>query len=142
MSITVNGQMVETAQNGPWRSIHGKDGAHYNHYQCRTKDGMTALREFFEDGADFMNFVLFSTSGVHGTYNTIEAAERWLAGDRPSDPEAGDYYQVVTFLIVQPRICCLRYGNCRPETADDIAFLKQLREASLRAVQKLGTESI
>lgn len=39
-----------------------------------------ALRGMFPDAkADDMNFVLFSTSGVHGTYNTIEEAEKHLA---------------------------------------------------------------
>jgi hypothetical protein len=89
-------------------------------------DGMEALRQLFPNGeADDLNFVLFSTSGVHGTYRTIEAAE--------DEPEIG-----VTFLVVQPRIVGVRYGNCQPQTPDDFAFLKRLRESSWRAIATIG----
>lgn len=89
-------------------------------------DGMAALRELFPSGdADDLNFVLFSTSGVHGTYCTIEAAE--------ADPAIG-----VAFLVVHPRIVGLRYGNCEPKTNEDFAFLKRLRASSLGAVSTIG----
>lgn len=131
--------MFEGADSSPWRSDHRQQGAHYNTYGCKTDDGMAALREFLPNGADAMNFVLFSTSGVHGHYGTIEEAERILStgldecGDEASSP-------TVTFLIVQPRIVCLRYGNCEPKTPDDIAFLKALRASSMAAVQTIGVE--
>jgi hypothetical protein len=92
-------------------------------------DGMGALRTMFPDGeANDMNFVLFSTSGVHGTYCSIEAAEK----------EAGIG---VTFLVVHPRIVSLRYGNCEPKTPEDFAFLKKLRESSWRAAGEIGKAS-
>lgn len=90
-----------------------------------TGGGMEALRALFPEGkADDLNFVLFSTSGVHGTYCTIEAAEA----------EGLD----VTFLVVQPRIVGVRYGNCEPKTPEDFAFLKRLRASSYEAVQSIG----
>lgn len=132
------GPMFEGADNGPWRSIHRKAGAHYNTYACATPDnGMEALREFFPDGPDSMNFVLFSTSGVHGTYATIEDAEGALARGG-KDAEGDDWTPEVTFLVVQPRIVCLRYGTCRPTSVDDIVFLKQLRAASWKVVPMIG----
>jgi hypothetical protein len=141
MTTTLSGPMFERAQSGPWKSVSGKDGAHYNNYGCRDGDGMAALRQFFKDGeAGELNFVLFSTSGVHGTYGTIEDAEAMMArGNKYEDGEDGT--PSVTFLIVSPRICCLRHGNCIPESADDIAFLKKLRESSWRAVQEIGRAS-
>lgn len=88
-------------------------------------DGMAALRQLFPDGiADDLNFVLFSTSGVHGTYCTIEDAES----------EECD----VTFLVVQPRLVGLRYGNCDPKTPEDFQFLRKLRESSHAAVRAIG----
>ena len=40
-------------------------------------NGMEFLRTLFPDAeADYMNFCLFSTSGVHGSYVRIEDAER------------------------------------------------------------------
>ena len=46
--------------------------------------------------------------------------------------------RIVTFVIVQPRIVTLRYGNCEPITPDDFAFLKKLRESSWAAVREIG----
>jgi hypothetical protein len=98
-----------------------------------TGDGMEALRTMFPDGnADEMNAVLFSTSGVHGTYNTIEEAEAGIASD---DAETD---RRVTFLVLHPRLVSLRYGSCEPKNADDIAFLKRLRESSHKALSEIG----
>src|SRR3989304_6412344 len=104
--------------------------AHYS-IMCLTEkgSGMKALRELFPDGdANELNFVLFSTSGVHGSYNTIEDAELFLQG---KDPEG---HLDITFLIVHPRLVALRYGNCIPTSEDDINYLKKLRDNSYRAV--------
>lgn len=89
-------------------------------------DGMSALRELFSTGdPDDLNFVLFSTSGVHGSYCTIESCE---AGEVPD----------VTFLIIHPRIVCMKYGNVAPKTPEDFAFLKRLREKSKKAIMTIG----
>lgn len=141
MTLTVGGPMFEPAESGPWKSTHKKQGAHYNHFECRDADGMAALRQFFPDGhANDKNFVLFSTSGVHGTYHLIEDA--WADLTRGNKDEDGnDVTPHVTFLIVQPRICCLRYGNCQPQTAEDFVFLKALRESSRNAMREIGWPS-
>jgi hypothetical protein len=136
---TLSGPMFEHAETGPWKSVSGKSGAHYNNYGCLSENGMAALREFFEGGANELNFVLFSTSGVHGTYGTIEDAEAEIARGF-KDEDGNNTTPEVTFLVVQPRICCLRHGNCEPRTADDIAFLKQLRSESWSAVQSIGKQ--
>lgn len=108
---------------------------HYqvNHAQV---DGMLFLRSLFPDGeADDLNFCLFSTSGVHGTYNLIEEAEEHLRA--PSDETCSD----VTFLVIHPRTVTLKYGNCEPQNADDIVFLKKLRASSHRAIAQVGMSS-
>lgn len=95
--------------------------------------GMQALREMFPAGiADQMNMVLFSTSGVHGTYNTIEDAEAHIA--RPGE----DTFAEVTFLIIHPRLVSLRYGTCEPQTQADIDYLKRLRATSHAALAAIG----
>jgi hypothetical protein len=92
--------------------------------------GMAALRELFANEPNRLNFVLFSTSGVHGTYTTIEDIEtEILIGEEPSE---------LTFVIIQPRMVTMRYGNCAPKTVEDIAFLKMLREKSRESVSKIG----
>lgn len=133
--MSFSGPLFERADNGPWHSVHRKDGGHYNTFSVKAADAMEALREFFPDGqADEMNFVLFSTSGVHGMYTTIEEVE--AAIDLPGDHD--DRVDEVTFLIVQPRIVTLRYGNCLPRTPEDFAFLKKLRESSWAAAGQIG----
>lgn len=121
-----------------FKSLFDKDGQHYNIFHTKEHTGMDDLRGMFQDGiANELNFCLFSTSGVHGTYATIEDAEKIIVrGNKDEDgiPET----PTVTFLIVHPRIVCLRYGNCTPKTKDDIAFLKALRKSSIEAVQKIG----
>ena len=120
----LSGPMFEPSVTNFWKSIHDKDGAHYNTFS--TRNGIDALRDFFPDGkADEMNFVLFSTSGVHGTSTKIEEAEKDIELD-------------VTFLVVQPRIVCLRYGVCEPKTPEDFDFLKKLRESSWKVIQEIG----
>ena len=112
------------------------NSAHYSILRRRTGiSGMDALREMFPDAeADTLNFVLFSTSGVHGTYNTIEEAERFLNGE---DPEGTNS---VTFLIVHPRLVALRYAVCAPMNQKDIDYLKRLRDSSHEAIARIGTE--
>lgn len=138
MSMILSGPMFEPANNGPWKSVHNASGGHYNNFGCLDKYGMSALREFFPDGkAGELNLCLFSTSGIHGMYTTIEEAEAdWKRGCKDEDGE--DTTPQVTFLIVQPRICTVRHGNCNPTTADDFKFLKKLRKSSWAAVQKIG----
>jgi len=46
------------------------------------------------------NIVLFSTSGIHGSYTTIEEVEEWLHLEEKDPDEQIDR---VTFLVVRPR---------------------------------------
>ena len=92
------------------------NGGHYS--INRAKYPMELLRTVFPDAeANEMNFCLFSTSGVHGTYRTIEEEE--------IDPGVG-----VTFVIIHPRLVTMQYGVAKPKTLDDFVFLKKLRQSS------------
>ena len=119
-----------------WQNIDETrpDSAHYSVMRkLPHESGMDALRAMFPDGkANDLNFVLFSTSGVHGTYNTIDAAERFLLGE-----EAGGFAEV-TFLIVHPRLVALRYGVCNPVNEADIDYLKRLRASSYEVMAQIG----
>src|SRR5678816_402672 len=144
MTTTVSGPMFEPSKSTYWESVTchrcraGRDGAHYNTFGCRDENGMAALRAMFPDGeANEYNAVLFSTSGVHGMYTTIEEAEaNFKRGNKDEDGE--DASPSVTFLIVHPRIVCLRYGNCEPETEDDFTYLKRLRASSWKVFSEIG----
>jgi hypothetical protein len=111
----------------------GRDDNPYYSVLALEGDGMEALRQLFPEGeANELNAVLFSTSGVHGTYCLIEDVEEDM------QREVRDGPRDVTFVVIQPRIVCMRYGNVEPRTADDIAFLKKLRGSSLRALATVG----
>lgn len=135
MSTKLSGPMFEPAEWGVWKSIHARPGGHYNTFACKEEDGMKGLREFFPKGeADEFNQCLFSTSGIHGMYTTIEEAEA-----KELDEDTGEViFTSVTFCVVQPRICTIRYGNCIPETLEDFAFLKRLRQSSWDEFVKIG----
>lgn len=93
------------------------------------------LRELFEESPpNELNFILFSTSGVHGSYNTIEAAEKSL--DLKLDDD--DRCTAVTFEIIMPRIVSIKYGNCVVHSKKDVEFLKKLRSQSQDAIKKIG----
>lgn len=148
MSTKVGGPMFEPAKSQYWESVEcprcrmGRDGGHYNVFGCRDEDGMAALRAMFPTGeANEFNLVLFSTSGVHGMYTTIEEVESPPIKQDDTAVEGDDDNWVptkVTFLVVHPRIVALRYGNCIPQTSDDFAFLKRLRETSWKVFQEIG----
>ena len=110
-----------------------QDGINWKVIRCKDEESMRLLRSIFPEGmADSMNFVLFSTSGIHGSYSTIEDAETSMAAGEEEDSIH------VTFLIVRPRVVALQFGNCLPRTAEDFAFLKALRQSSWDAVTKIG----
>ena len=90
----------------------------------KARDALFAI--FPEDTANSLNFVLFSTSGVHGSYETIEDIE----ADLNDDSE-------LTVLVVQPRIVALQYGRVRV-TAGDIPRLKRLRQSSWQVMAEIG----
>lgn len=107
-------------------------GGYYSTNMIKTDRAMSVLRELFPNAvADENNFVLFSTSGVHGSYVTIEDCESELVSLR------GGPLPLVTFIIIKPRIVQTCYGNCRPETIDDCTFLKQLRMSSRAVIARL-----
>jgi hypothetical protein len=129
---------MQTNPPNYWTSEHNQQIPHYNIFGCTDDKAMDALRILFPNAhTDSMNFVLFSTSGVHGSYTTIEEAEQQTC--RGNLDEDGDPCQpCVTFLVVHPRLVCLRYGNCYPQTPDDFNFLKQLRANSIKTVSQIG----
>ena len=137
MNSTLSGPAFEPKETKHWNSIYKQDGAHYNIFSTSESIGMEAIRHIFADGeADKFNFCLFSTSGVHGSHQTIEEAEKiWKNG---CDEYGDDAEPSVTFLIIQPRLVCMRYGNCIIRNLDDIEFLKKLRASSHNIVLGIG----
>ncbi|WP_300747620.1 hypothetical protein [Pseudomonas sp.] len=147
MGGVFSGPMFEPSEDEFRKSSTGKTGGHYNIFGTKGPDeAMDFLRLYFPDGeANELNFVLFSTSGVHGLYTTLE--EEWASIGKPyefqedGDPEIKREGEV-TFLLVQPRIVGMTYGNARLSTSEDFEFLKKLRASSWAAVHKIGASPI
>lgn len=144
--MSFSGPMFEPARDKYRESVHGKEGGHYNVFGSSGVDlALEMLRQWFPTGVeiDEMNFVLFSTSGIHGMYTTIEECEediRKYGETPPFEGEDSDEYhpREVTFLLVQPRIVGMTYGNVACRTLEDVAYLKSLRAKSWAAVQTIG----
>lgn len=124
-------------------ATEGRGVLHYSIQKLGPPDeARETLKSIFPTGAeaDEMNLVLFSTSGVHGTYTTIEDIEEsfkkygdTVEGGRPDD-HSGD---VLTVALLHPRLVCLRYGNMRVRP-EDIEWLKTLRAKSREAFSLIG----
>lgn len=148
MSVTFSGPMFMPSVDQYRRSTSGKEGAHYNTYGTLTPDlAMQMLRDWFGKPKTIneLNFVGFSTSGVHGMYTTIEEVERDIRKFGPDgcgvddcDHNDGYHPREVTFLLIMPRIVSMTYGNATCRTLDDVKFLKRLRRESRKAFAKIG----
>lgn len=123
-----------------------REGAHYNIWHL-SRD-VADLRKMFPDAtANEMNFALFSTSGVHGSYTTIEEIEDSLKkygtspdflNDESEESVPDDWCgNDLTVAVYHPRIIGIGYGNVEVKL-EDVEFLKALRESSWKAVQAIG----
>jgi hypothetical protein len=83
--------------------------------------GISFLRKMFPEGeANPLNFCLFSTSGTHGSYLSIEEVAESLNSEEPCG---------LTVLVVQPRTVRMLYGEIDIELSD-VPFLMALRASS------------
>lgn len=125
-----------------------RKGSHYNIWSI-SKGGVNGLRKMFPTAqANEMNVALFSTSGVHGTYTTIEEIEHSLtkygespafAEDENDDAEYPEDYcsPQLTVTVYHPRIIGVGYGVVEVKL-EDVPFLKALRQSSWDALLKIG----
>ena len=141
--MTLSGPLLEKSCD-LMENIHKEQGAHYSIWSVRKGKEMETLKLFFPDGeADEMNFILFSTSGIHGSYALIEDIKNSLNkyGDKNSEElySLEDYQSpYLTGLIVQPRLVCMRYFGEMKVNLEDIPYLKKLRDSSFKAISKIG----
>lgn len=107
---------------------------HYTMTRVADNEAWATLRARFPDGkADELNVCLFSTSGIHGSYATIEEIEKRLKRKRAA--KAG---YPLTFLILLPRCVVVEYGNVSVTTLEEVEWLKQLRASSWAALATIG----
>jgi hypothetical protein len=80
-----------------------------------------------------MNFVMLSTSGVHGSYCSIDD----VLGD---DDDRDEDNKTITILIIQPRIVRMQYGNLHFKREDE-PWLRALVESSIAAMAESQKEN-
>jgi hypothetical protein len=87
------------------------------------------LRSIFVDGTDYtMNWLFCSTSGVHGSYDTLDDLV-WEADDED------EVYTYLTVLVVQPRIVRIHYGSI-PVLPEDVPWLREVVKHTLEGVRE------
>ncbi|MCY4584281.1 MAG: hypothetical protein OXE50_16025 [Chloroflexi bacterium] len=94
-----------------------------------TNDKMwSTIKSIFPDNrADKMNWLLCSTSGIHGSYTTLDEIEK--------DPAFSEYPKFITILIIQPRRCHLFYtGELEIRDNKDITWLRNMIESSIHHI--------
>ena len=102
------------------------------HYKVIALNSMAELRRIFPKGkANEDNWLVCSTSGVHGTYTTLDEIEHHVP-----DPDDEDDYQPtdVTVLVIQPNLCNLYYGEMYAVSPEDITFLRGVVASSINAI--------
>jgi hypothetical protein len=91
---------------------------------------MDELKELFPDYVDYtFNWLFLSTSGVHGSYLTIDDLEKCIK----SDPE---FVPSITVLVVQPRTVKIFYGDLEEISVDDFKWLRQAVEKTIDAIKR------
>lgn len=93
-------------------------------------ESMEDIRAIFPapDDVNSMNLIIFSTSGIHGSYSTIEDVEKSILDEDPSN---------LTVQIIQPRCVTFGFGSI-PVELSDIPYLKELRKMSWNVMSKIG----
>lgn len=139
--------MFENAEDEFRKSVHSKTGGHYNTYALKDESrGVEFLKSYFDDGegCNDMNMVFLATSGIHGSYITLDDVQEWLEAHPGASFESWDggeggeeeSWPTVTFLLVQPRIVGMTYGNAVVRTLEEVAWLRWLAHTTVGGVAK------
>ncbi len=111
-------------------------GGHYSINGATADDRMATVDDlrmmFLENcaGVDELNYMLLSTSGIHGSYSNLD-------GVTPAnEPQTEDSVNDVTFLIIRPRLVQLVFGNVVVRTREELEWLRRCVTASLQAITK------
>ena len=116
----------------------------HDHYSIAPIISIADLRYLFpkdDSWSSELNWLFLSTSGVHGSYLTLDDLDeqvgwsdaRWREEYCLDDDEVIEKDLVITVLVVQPRVCVLRYGRIALTPAD-IPYLRRVVTRTLAGV--------
>lgn len=111
----------------------------YNTIEIRS---IQEIKELFPNGvANELNWLLCSTSGIHGSYTSIEDAEYVIRGENPKVQPLLNGKTYITVLIIQPRLCVLKWGEVQVGM-EDLNYLRKLVRSSLEFIEKSQEENV
>ena len=94
------------------------------------------LKTIFPDGkADDLNWVFLSTSGVHGTYTSLDDLEKDPDYAENIDDEGNTH---ITVLVLHPRMCCIKFGEMKFNLKADSAYLRGLVKTTVTEITKFS----
>ena len=114
----------------------------HSHYSVCSLDDIDDLKRIFPEGkCNTLNWFYLSTSGVHGSYTTLDDIEKgWdIVKKEGWDEEVDDWPEGycgrdITVGVLMPRMAKVIYGNIELETRDDIRWLRELLNSSIEAI--------
>ena len=123
------------------------ESAHYSVYSLgeTEKERWETLRTTFENGPNEMNLLIGSTSGIHGSYATLDDLENPNSEYRQEMEEEGFFIndeEAFTVLVIQPRLCSLMYGTIGIHSKEDFNWLRTTIGNSVAELIKCQTENI
>lgn len=103
------------------------------HYKVQQLESLDHLKEIFKNGADELNWLVASTSGIHGGYTKLDDIEQTWELDPEDEKSNGKH---ITLLVIQPRLCVLKYGEIQIHDKEDIKWLRGIISQSIEMIKK------
>ncbi len=95
---------------------------------------MQEIYSLFPNGiANERNWIVLSSGGVHGTFNTLDDAEYILRGEDLEEEPLPNGRTLITVLITQPAACVLLWGEIQVNM-EDVQYLRKLVRSTLENI--------
>lgn len=105
-------------------------------YEVQEITSIQEVRQLFPNGfADELNWLLCSTSGIHGSYLTLDELEYIIRGEDPNNPPLPNGKWYITILIIFPRRVTMLYGEIMIGL-EDIQYLRKLVRSTLENIER------
>lgn len=128
-------------------TTNGREDRAGGHYTTNAicGDAMDIIRQLEPND---INWIFLSTSGVHGTYCTLDDVEDRLWNLSDEELRKVDYAEDdedwkrpteddITVLIVLPRMVTTMYGTAIIRTREDVALLRKRVEQTFKGIERL-----
>jgi hypothetical protein len=107
------------------------------HYSIEAISTIERIKATFPEDDSWdntLNWLFLSTSGVHGSYATLDEIEHYEPDT--DEPDAWAYRPSLTALIVQARSVCIRYGGEIEVAPEDIPYLRHVVARTLEGITR------